>query len=197
MFSAHRSREQRLCQVESLRIGWKQSPPDHIGRGSGDSRLVEVRNLVGGRESGPAFFFSLILHSVAMGFVVGVHVAADLRILGMAPRVPLSLMRRFSSVLWASLCVILVSGVLLLAAYPAKALTNPVFYLKLAAVVAALLITRSLAHGLLQDPSHDIGRVPAKAKILAASSLFLWVVAITAGRFLAYTHEVMLASHVY
>ena len=104
-------------------------------------------------------------------------------------------MRRFSSVLWASLCVILVSGVLLLAAYPAKALTNPVFYLKLAAVVAALLITWSLAHKLLQDASHDLGRVPAKAKILAASSLVLWVVAITAGR--SYTHEVMLASHVY
>ena len=149
------------------------------------------------RESGPAFFFSLILHSVAMGFAVGVHVAADLRILGMAPRVPLSLMRRFSSVVWVSLFVILVSGVLLLAAYPAKALTNPVFYLKLAAVAAALLITRSLVHTLLQDASHDIGRVPAKAKVLAASSLFLWVVAITAGRFLAYTHEVMLASHVY
>ena len=89
------------------------------------------------RESGPAFFFSLILHSLAMGFAVGVHVAADLRILGIAPRVPLSLMRRFSSVLWVSLFVILVSGVLLLAAYPAKALTNPVFYLKLAAVAAS------------------------------------------------------------
>ena len=149
------------------------------------------------RESGPAFFSSLILHSVAMGFAVGLHVAADLRILGIAPRVPLSLMRQFSSVLWVSLFAILVSGVLLLAAYPAKALTNPVFYLKLAAVAAALLITRSLVHTLLQNASHDIGSVPAKAKVLAASSLFLWVVAITAGRFLAYTHEVMLAWHVY
>ncbi len=149
------------------------------------------------RESGPAFFSSLILHSVAMGFAVGIHVAADLRILGVAPRVPLSLMKRFSSVLWVSLIIILGSGVLLLAAYPAKALTNPVFYLKLAAAAAALLITRSLANGLGQDARHDLGRVPAKAKMLAAASLFLWVVAITAGRFLAYTHDVMLASHVY
>ena len=47
------------------------------------------------RESGPAFFSSLILHSVAMGFVVGVHVATNMRILGVAPRIPLSLMRRF------------------------------------------------------------------------------------------------------
>lgn len=149
------------------------------------------------RESGPAFFSSLILHSVAMGFVVGAHVAVDLRLLGVAPRVPLSLMRRFSPVLWVNLVVILVSGALLLAAYPAKALTNPVFYLKLAAVAAALLITRSLANGLLQDTSHDVGPVPAKAQALAAASLLLWLAAITSGRFLAYTHNVMLASHVY
>ena len=79
------------------------------------------------RESGPVFFSSLILHSVAMGFAVGIQVAADLRILGVAPRVHLSLMKRFSSVLWVSLIIILVSGVLLLAAYPAKALTNRCF----------------------------------------------------------------------
>ena len=77
------------------------------------------------RESGPAFFSSLILHSIGMGFVVGVHVATNLRILGMAPRIPLSLMRRFSPVLWASLVAVSLSGALLLAAYPAKALTNP------------------------------------------------------------------------
>lgn len=148
------------------------------------------------RESGPAFFSSLILHSVAMGFVVGIHVATDLRILGVAPKVPLSLMARFSPVLWVSLVVIVVSGVLLLAAYPAKALTNPVFYLKLAAAVAALFTARSIAGGMMQDATHDAGRTPARARALAVASLVLWLVAITSGRFLAYTHTVMLASHV-
>jgi len=96
------------------------------------------------RESGPAFFSSLVFHSVAMGFVVGVHVATNLRILGVARRVPLTLMRRFFSVLWVNLVIVSVSGVLLLAAYPAKALTNPVFYFKLVAVLAALGITRAM-----------------------------------------------------
>ena len=77
------------------------------------------------RESGPAFFSTLILHSIGMGLVVGVHVATDLRVLGVAPRIPLSLMRRFFPVLWVSLVAVSVSGVLLLVAYPAKALTNP------------------------------------------------------------------------
>ena len=149
------------------------------------------------RESGPAFFSSLIFHSVGMGFVVGVHVATNLRILGVAPRIPLSLMRRFFPVLWVNLIVVSMSGAMLLVAYPAKALTNPVFYLKLGAVVGALLITRSLMRGVLQDPSHDAGRAPKNARMLAAVSLALWAGAVTSGRLLAYTHNMLMASHQY
>ena len=149
------------------------------------------------RESGPAFFSSLIFHSIGMGFVVGVHVAINLRILGLAPRVPLTLMRRFFPVLWVGLVVVLLSGALLLVAYPAKALTNPVFYLKLAAVLAALFITRSLRNGVLQDPRYDAGRAPRKARVLAALSLFLWAGAVTSGRLLAYTYNILMASHQY
>lgn len=145
------------------------------------------------RESGPAFFSSLVLHSVAMGLVVGVHVAVNLRILGVAPQVPLSLMRRFYPVLKVSLLMVVLSGLLLLAAYPAKALTNPVFYLKLAEVAAALLIMRSLTNRLMQDSAHDAGLAPTTARRLAALSLVLWFGAITSGRFLAYTHQMLRA----
>jgi hypothetical protein len=146
------------------------------------------------RESGLAFFSTLVFHSVAMGFVVGVHLALDLRILGVAPGIPLSLMRRFFPVLWVSLVVVSLSGALLLVAYPAKALTNPVFYLKLAAVVAALFITRSLAKGVLRDSHYDAVRAPRKAGVLAALSLLLWAGAVTSGRLLAYTHNMLMAS---
>lgn len=149
------------------------------------------------RESGPAFFSTLVFHSVAMGFVVGVHVATNLRILGVAPRIPLSLMRRFFPVLWVSLVVVSLSGALLLTAYPAKALTNPVFYIKLATILTALCITRSLAIGVLKDPGHDAGRAPKKARVLAAFSLLLWAGAVTSGRLLAYTYNILMASHQY
>ena len=149
------------------------------------------------RESGPAFFGSLIFHSVAKGLVVGVHVAMNLRILGMAPGIPLSLMRRFFPVLWVGLVVVSISGVLLLIAYPAKALTNPVFYLKLGAIVTALFITRSLAKGVLQEPSYDAVRAPKKARVLAALSLLLWAGAVTSGRLLAYTYNILMAAHQY
>ena len=146
------------------------------------------------RESGPAFFSTLVLHSVAMGFVVGVHVATSLRILGVATGVRLSLMRRFFPVLWIGLGIVSLSGVLLLVAYPAKALTNPVFYLKMASAVSALFVTRSLLKGVLGDTSFDTGRAPVKARALAVLSLLLWAGVVTSGRLLAYTHNVLMAS---
>ena len=147
------------------------------------------------RESGPAFFSSLVFHSVGMAFVAGVHVATDLRILGVAPGIPLSLMRRYMPILWASLAVVTVSGFALLLAYPAKALTNPVFYFKLAAIAAALWIMRGLVRGLPGDLSVDAAGAPRRARVLAAVSLVLWAAVITSGRFLAYTAKVMMASH--
>ncbi len=147
------------------------------------------------RESGGAFFSSLVFHSIGMAFVAGVHAATDLRILGVAPGIPLSLMRRYLPVLWASLAVVTASGFLLLMAYPAKALTNPVFYFKLACIAAALWIMRSLMRGVLGDARRDAVSAPGKVRLLAALSLVLWAAVITSGRLLAYTAKVMLASH--
>ncbi len=157
--------------------------------------LEETRPSTWMRESGGAFFSSLVFHSIGMAFVAGIHVVTDLRILGVAPGVPRSLMRRYLPVLWASLVVVTLSGLALLLAYPAKALTNPVFYFKLAAIVAALWIMRALMRGVLGDSHHDAAPAPRKEKALAAASLVLWVAVITSGRFLAYTAKVMLASH--
>ncbi|MCY3932041.1 MAG: hypothetical protein OXH70_09995 [Acidobacteria bacterium] len=157
--------------------------------------LEETRSSTWMRESGGAFFSSLVFHSIGMAFVAGIHVVTDLRVLGVAPGVPRSLMRRYLPVLWASLVVVTLSGLALLLAYPAKALTNPVFYFKLAAIVAALWIMRALMRGVLGDSRRDPVPAPRREKVLAAVSLVLWVAVITSGRFLAYTAKVMLASH--
>ncbi len=146
------------------------------------------------RESGLAFFGSLVLHALGMAFIVGAHLATDLRLLGFAPRVPLSHMRDFRPVIRISLFVVTASGALLLAAYPAKALTNPVFYVKLLAVAAALIIGRALWAGVMRDPGNDSGRLRWDTRALAALSIVLWCTAITSGRFLAYTYSVLTAT---
>src|SRR5215216_87409 len=83
------------------------------------------------------FPFVLILHTVGLAFLVGANVAIDARILGMARGVPLLSLRRYYRAMWAGFWVNAFSGVLLLIAYPTKALTNPVFYLKLSMIAVA------------------------------------------------------------
>lgn len=130
-----------------------------------------------------AFPGILSVHAVGMALAVGVSIAFDLRVLGVTSLMPLPEMRRFLPVFWVGFWLNAVSGVLLLVGYPTKALTNPVFYLKLALIAAAmtLLVKLSRADG-----------VPyTRQRRMALLSLFCWVAAITAGRLLAYTYNRM------
>ena len=136
-----------------------------------------------------AFPTVLIFHTIGMGFLAGTNAAMDLRILGVAPFVPLSRMETFFPIMRWGFWLNAASGVLLLIAYPTKALTNPVFYFKLICIALALVHTRLLRDRVLRNPGLEQGVVPRKGRIWAAASLFLWAAAITAGRFLAYTYS--------
>ncbi len=139
-----------------------------------------------------AFPFVLILHTVGLAFLVGVNVAVGARTLGVAAGVPLSSLSRFFPVMWLGFWVNAVSGVLLLIAYPTKALTNPLFYAKLVLIGAALALTvpvrRQMRRDSGNDPVSSPSIVPGRLKVLAVLSLACWAASITAGRFLAYTY---------
>ena len=142
---------------------------------------------VTGSPSMLAFPGILALHAIGMALAAGLAGVLDLRILGVAPGVPLADFRRFRPALWGGFWLNAVSGVLLLVGYPTKALTNPVFYLKLVLIAVAMVlyvrIDRLVRAG---DPAH-----PATARTLrrfAITSLACWAGAITAGRLLAYTY---------
>jgi len=141
------------------------------------------------RESESTFAFPtfVVLHTIGMGFLVGISSAIDLRILGIARRIPLAPMERFLPVLWWALGINVVSGVVLLIAYPTKAITNPVFYVKLAGIALGLWLLRLIRIEVFRH-SHAEAPASRKAAMLAIASLVVWIAAITAGRLLAYTH---------
>ena len=141
-----------------------------------------------------AFPFVLVLHTVGMGFLAGTNAAVDLRILGVASGVPLKPMERFFPVMWIAFAVNAVSGVLLLIAYPAKALTNPLFYGKLLLVAAAVGVIWLLRRHVFRGPGLADGTVSRKGRVLACVSLLLWAGVIAAGRFLAYTYTYLRAA---
>jgi hypothetical protein len=131
------------------------------------------------------FPFILILHTVGLAFFVGANIAWDVRVLGFSLGIPLDALRRYFLVMWAGFWINAVSGVLLLIAYPTKALTNPLFYIKLGLIgfgIALALRIRREVHGARHESD-----APRAARTLAAASLACWVAVIFAGRLLAYT----------
>jgi hypothetical protein len=137
------------------------------------------------RGSPSLFAFPGILsaHTVGMGLAAGINAAIALRILGVAPNVSLTEMKRFLPAMWFGFWLNFVSGIGLLIGYPTKALTNPDFYLKLALIAGGVwLVLR------IQERMEGGG-----ARRLAVASLVCWGGAITAGRLLAYTYRHLMA----
>ena len=61
-------------------------------------------------------------------------------------------MRRFVGVVWVGFGMNAASGLLLPVAYPTKALTNPVFYVKLSLIAIAMWIFAVINRRLFRDP---------------------------------------------
>jgi hypothetical protein len=145
------------------------------------------------RESPSFFAFPLMLslHAIGMGLAAGINGALALRLLGAAAAVPVGDLRRFFPVMWFGFWINALSGIALLIAYPTKALTNPVFYLKISLIAAALVISRAITRRAFAGRTPD--RCPPPVRRLAVLSLSAWSLAIVAGRLLAYTYRHILA----
>src|SRR3954447_24507557 len=121
------------------------------------------------RESPSVFAFPAILscHTVGMGLVAGINGSLALRIVGVAPGVPIAEMKRFFPVMWFGFWLNAISGVVLLIAYPTKALTNPLFYLKLALVAVAVALVVPIGRRVFSDPRQSQEPPAASTRRLA------------------------------
>ncbi len=131
----------------------------------------------------------LTLHTIGMGVLAGGSIAIDLRILGFAPKMALAPIGRFFLVLWLALAVNAVSGILLLIAYPTKALTNPLFYVKLLLIALGVMVLLRIKRRIFDDPRIERMPIERGDKRLALLSITTWLAAIAAGRLLAYTYR--------
>jgi hypothetical protein len=141
-----------------------------------------------------AFPFILFLHTLGLAMLAGISVGLDVWLLGAKSRPSRALLAGVYRVMWIGFGINLLSGLALLAAYPAKALTNWVFFLKLALVAAALWVLEQTKGELLVATGAATTTVSTRARQLAALSILFWCGAIFAGRLLAYTHSILLAS---
>jgi len=132
----------------------------------------------------------LLAHTIGMGVVVGINAGIDLKILGLAPALPLAPMERFFPLLWIRFSINAMTGTILLIADATTKLTNPDFYVKMVFIALALINLRMLRNRVFRDPLIDKKPFTSNAKVLAVTSMIFWLGAITSGRLLAYVGPV-------
>ena len=152
--------------------------------------IEQTRLSVFVREDFYAYFVLLIFHAWGMAFLVGGGIAISLRVLGVASGTRLERFRGFLPVMWVGAALAIVSGLGLLAGYPAKALTNWIFALKFACLIGAAWLVWRLARDVLAngDP------IPPRGRWMAAAALALWLGGVASGKLLLYTNSMLLTT---
>ena len=138
------------------------------------------------KQSGSLWAFPgiLLAHTYGMAILVGVIAAIDLRLLGLAPAIPVAPLRKLFPLIWLAFWVNAITGTMLLAADATSKMTNPDFGVKMCFIVLAVVSQRAIKKRVFGGS--DTGAVPSSAKPLAVMSLACWLGAIVAGRLLAY-----------
>jgi hypothetical protein len=129
-------------------------------------------------------------HILAVAVVMSCVLLLSLGVFGLHGREqPLTrTVARFAPGIGFALPVLLVTGVLMIAAEPDRALPNPAFQLKMALLLAAAALTWAYVRGLRPTSAPGPGPWPTTAvRVAAAAALGLWVAVLVAGRWIAYT----------
>jgi hypothetical protein len=145
------------------------------------------------REDAYAYFVLLIFHAFGMAFLVGGGIAVSLRVLGVAAGTKLERFAGFFPVMWFGATLAAISGLGLLAAYPAKTLTNWIFALKFACLIAAALLVRRMAREYFPVAARG-EPLPAGARTTAAAALLLWIAGVACGKLLLYTYSILMTT---
>jgi hypothetical protein len=127
----------------------------------------------------------LTLHTIGMAILVGASFVVHVRILQAAGRIPLQRLRQLYRFIWIGFIINLTTGLVLFVTQAADRIVDPVFYVKIGSIAVALWFG-----AMVKRRSIDPGDAPQVAtrpsRSLSAASLGLWIVAIVAGRLMAY-----------
>jgi len=127
------------------------------------------------------------LHILSVAVVMSSMAMLDLRLMGVTARGQslAAMAARLLPRMWIALIVLTLTGATLVIGEPARDLPNPAFQLKMAMLVAAIVLTAIIRRQIKKNEMFWEAR-PGSAKLAAAASLLLWVGIVVAGRWSAY-----------
>lgn len=138
-----------------------------------------------GSDSLWAYPTVLTLHTVGMAMLVGASIVVHLRVWQVGAGIPMVRFQPLYRIIWLGFAINLLSGLVLFVTEAADRASDPVFYIKLGAIFAALWLGITVKRrGVDGQPSRPSST--ASLRSLSAASLGLWTIAIVAGRLMAY-----------
>jgi hypothetical protein len=128
------------------------------------------------------------VHILAVATVLGSALMLNLRLAGLVGLdQPLERhSARFLPVIWWTLPVLLLTGVIMIIGEPARSLKNPIFQLKMGLLVAVLGVTAFHALRLKRGGDRLAAGGRGAALLIAIPALALWSGIVFAGRWIAY-----------
>ena len=127
----------------------------------------------------------LFMHTLGTAVVVGVSAIVNLRVLGFARRLPVAPLERYFPIIWTGFSASAISGAILFAADATSKIVSPLFGVKMLAIVLGVVTMVVIRRRVFGDRRVE-ATASARETRLAAASLVLWLVAIAAGRLMAY-----------
>jgi hypothetical protein len=130
------------------------------------------------------------VHILAIAVVAGSVLMINLRLIGAfgTDQALKSVASRYLPFVWWPLLILLATGAVMIVGEPPRSLKSPAFQIKMALLVAALLVTGLFQLLLKRDPTFGDpgGGRRGAATALAVLSMLLWTGIIFAGRWIAY-----------
>jgi hypothetical protein len=130
-----------------------------------------------------------VIHILCVAVVFSSAILVDLRIWRLLQRdVPMpEVARRFLPAIWPVLLII--TGSLLIVGEPRRSLLNSTFYLKMALLAVAIMLTAGLQRSISSSPTFwdKDRRRRAAGRFAATVSILVWCSILFAGRWIAYT----------
>lgn len=128
------------------------------------------------------------IHFLGLSLLIGTIALFDLRLLGMAKRIPIAALHRLIPWGLAGYAINLVSGLAFLMTEPDQYIYNPAFQFKLLFMAVAgfnALTFYLIAYRPCTGPK-AAAQAPRSARIIAATSLCMWIAVIVCGRLLTF-----------
>jgi hypothetical protein len=130
------------------------------------------------------------VHILAIAVIAGSALMIDLRLIGISG-MDLPLKRsfsRFMPLIWWGLVVLLATGAVMIVGEPTRSLKNPMFQLKMALLIAAIVVTGLLQLLFRREPASSAVSIRRQniGTALAVISIMVWSGIIFAGRWIAY-----------